>query len=163
VGSPTPIGRDTRVATATDVADRTKPRVRPRQPKLLSGGNPQIPKGHGDAPVRAWLAALPGWKKAAARQLDAVVTRAVPGVSKAVKYNSPLYGIDGRTWFLSLHAFDRYIKVTFFRGTQLDPVPPIASKMAHVRYFHFHETDSLPEARFATWVKQASALPGEKL
>jgi hypothetical protein len=145
------------------VAGRTKTRVRPHQPKLLSGGNPQIPKGYGDAPVRAWLAALPAWKKAAARKLDSLVTRSVPGVGKAVKYNSPLYGIDGRTWFLSLHAFDRYIKVTFFRGTQLDPVPPVASKMPRVRYFHLHETDSLPADLFASWVKQAAMLPGEKL
>jgi hypothetical protein len=148
------------------MAAQKKTPTRPRQPsraKLLSGGNPQIAKGHGPAPVRAWLAALPGWKQTAARRLHAIVTRAVPNVSQAVKYNSPLYGIDGHTWFLSLHAFDRYIKVTFLRGTQLDPVPPVASRMPRVRYFHVHETDSISEHQFASWVKQASELPGDTL
>ena len=139
------------------------PRKAAARPALLSGGNPQIPKGYGEAPVRAYLAALPGWKKPLGRKLDALITRTVPHVSKAVKYNSPMYGIDGHTWFLSFHCFDAYIKVTFFRGTQLDPVPPLASKIPRVRYFHIRETDVLDEAGFTTWVKQASALPGEKL
>jgi len=133
------------------------------RPKLLSGGNPQISKGYGAAPVRAYLSALPGWKKTAGRKLDALISRAVPDVSKAVKYNSPLYGMDGRTWFLSFHCFDSYIKVSFFRGTQLDPVPPVASKQPRVRYLHLRETDVLDETAFTTWVKQACALPGEKL
>jgi hypothetical protein len=145
------------------MAVRKKTPARPRKAKLLAGGNPQIAKGDGDVPVRAWLAAAPGWKKTVARQLDALIERAVPGVRKAVKYNSPLYGLDGRTWFLSFHAFDRYLKVTFFRGAELDPVPPGASKMPRVRYFHVGETDSIDEAQFASWVKQASTLPGDKL
>jgi len=145
------------------VAARKKSPARPRKPRLLAGGNPQIPKGEGDAPVRAWLAAVPGWKKTAARRLDALVTRTVTNVRKAVKYNSPLYGIDGRTWFLSLHCFDRYIKVTFFRGADLDPLPPGESKMPRVRYYDVRETEPLDERLFASWVKQASALPGEKL
>jgi len=135
----------------------------PARPKLLSGGNPQIPKGHGAEPVRAYLAALPGWKKPAAKRLDAAITRTVPNVSKAVKYNSPLYGLDGRTWFLSFHCLDQYIKVTFFRGTELEPVPPVASKVPRVRYFHLRETDELEATHFASWVKQASKLSGEKL
>ena len=112
-----------RIARSPAAASR-KPRAR-----LLAGGNPQIPKGLGNAPVRAYLAALPGWKKAVGRKLDALIARAVPHVVKAVKYNSPLYGTDGRTWFMSFHCFDDYIKVSFFRGTQLDPVPPVGSKM----------------------------------
>jgi hypothetical protein len=132
-------------------------------PKLLSGGNPQIAIGYGAAPVRAYLSALPGWKESAGRKLDALISRAVPNVSKAVKYNSPLYGLDGRTWFLSFHCFDSYIKVSFFRGTQLDPVPPVASKLPRIRYFHLRETHVLDEPAFMRWVKQASALPGERL
>jgi len=133
------------------------------RPKLLSGGNPQIAKGYGEAPVRDYLSALPGWKKIAGRKLDALITRTVPTVSKAVKYNSPLYGMDGRTWFLSFHCFDQYIKVSFFRGTALDPLPPVESKMPRVRYLHLRESDTLDTGQFATWVKQASQLPGEKL
>lgn len=149
------------------MAGRKKAPAAPRKstvrPSLLAGGNPQIGKGYGAGPVRAYLAALPGWKKSIGRKLDALISRTVPNVSKAVKYNSPLYGMDGRTWFLSFHCFDAYIKVSFFRGTQLDPVPPVESKLPRVRYFHIHETDTLDTGRFATWVKQASELPGEKL
>jgi hypothetical protein len=149
------------------VAGRRKVPARSRKatarPTRLSGGNPQILKGYGEAPVRAYLSALPGWKKPLGRKLDALITRAVPDVSKAVKYNSPMYGMDGRTWFLSFHCFDEYLKVSFFRGTQLDPVPPVASKLPRVRYFHLRETDVLDETGFTTWVKQASSLPGEKL
>ncbi|MEZ5805893.1 MAG: DUF1801 domain-containing protein [Rhizobiaceae bacterium] len=133
------------------------------QPKLLSGGNPQIPKGHGDAPVQAYIAAMPSWKSDIGRRLDAIVSRTVPGVEKAVKWNSPLYGLDGKTWFLSFHCFDRYIKVAFFRGAALEPPPPVTSKQKDVRYFHIHENDDLDETQFADWVKQASRLPGEKM
>ncbi len=133
------------------------------KPTLLSGGNRQIPKGYGDAPVQAWIAAAPGWKGEAARRLDALVTGAVPGVNKAVKWNTPLYGVEEGTWFMSFHAFDRYLKVAFFRGAALDPVPPVASKQKDVRYFHIHENDPFDEARLADWVKQASRLPGERL
>ena len=113
--------------------------------------------------MRAYLAALPGWKKAAGRRIDAAISRIIPNVRKAVKYNSPLYGMDGHTWFASFHSFDSYIKVTFFRGTQLDPVPPVPSKLPRVRYFHVHETDTLEASPFASWVKQASELPGQKV
>jgi hypothetical protein len=130
---------------------------------LLAGGNPQIPKGDGDAAVRAYLAQLRGWQKAVGRKIDSIITRTVPRVSKAVKYNSPMYGLDGRTWFVSFHCFDAYIKVTFFRGAQLDPVPPVESKVRDVRYFHVGETDELEHTPFATWVKQASTLPSQKL
>ncbi len=133
------------------------------EPVLLSGGNPQIAKGYGDAPVQAYIAAMPGWKSAVWRRLDALIVRTVPGVQKAVKYNSPLYGIEGQGWFLSVHCFDRYIKVAFFRGASLKPVPPVGSKQKDVRYFHIHEDDAVDEAGFANWVKQASELPGERM
>lgn len=132
-------------------------------PKLLSGGNPQIAKGYGDAPVQAYIAAMPGWKSAVGRRLDAIIVRAVPGVRKAVKWNSPFYGVEGVGWFLSFHVFARYIKVAFFRGASLDPVPPGASRQKEVRYLDIHEDDTLDEAQFADWVKQASKLPGEKM
>ncbi|MBX3571685.1 MAG: DUF1801 domain-containing protein [Mesorhizobium sp.] len=132
-------------------------------PKLLSGGNPQIAKGYGDAPVQAYIAAMPGWKSAVGRRLDAIIVQAVPGVQKAVKWNSPFYGKEGEGWFVSFHVFTRYIKVAFFRGASLDPVPPGASKQKDVRYLDIHEDDTLDEAQFADWVKQASRLPGEKM
>jgi len=136
---------------------------KPAEPKLLSGGNPQIPKGDGDAPVQAYIAAMPGWKREVGRRLDAVVERVVPGVKKAVKWNSPFYGVEGDGWFLSYHCFDRYVKLTFFRGTSLDPVPPVASKTPEVRYFHIHEDDAVDEALLESWIAQASRLPGERL
>jgi hypothetical protein len=129
---------------------------------LLSGGNPQIAKGYGDAPVQAYIAAMPGWKSDVGRRIDEIIVRTVPGVHKAVKWNSPFYGIEGEGWFLSLHCFTKYIKVTFFRGTSLRPVPLGASKHPEVRYLDIHE-DELDEAQFAAWVKQASQLPGERL
>jgi hypothetical protein len=132
-------------------------------PALLAGGNPQIAKGYGDAPVRAYIAAMPGWKREVGRRLDALIVDAVPDVQKAVKWNSPLYGIEGQGWFLSFHCFARYVKVAFFRGASLSPVPPVASKHEEVRYFHIHEDEGLDEARFAAWVEQASRLPGERL
>jgi hypothetical protein len=132
-------------------------------PRLLSGGNPQIAKGYGEEPVQAYIAAMPGWKSALGRRLDALVTRAVPGVAKAVKWNSPFYGIEGEGWFLSYHCFEKYIKVAFFRGAALDPLPPGTSKQKDVRYLDIRENDTLDEARFTDWVKQASALPGERM
>ena len=130
------------------------------KPKLLPGGNPQIPKGEGDAPVRAYLDAVPGWKRDVCCRLDAIIENAVPNVRKAVKWNSPFYGApDQDGWFLSFHIFTRYVKVTFFRGTSLDPQPAGKSKHPEVRYYDVHE-DQLDEAQFAAWVKQAAALPG---
>ena len=133
------------------------------KPKLLSGGNPQIAKAYGDAPVKTYIAAMPGWKSKVGHRLDALITRAVPGVHKAVKYNSPLYGVEDQLWFLGIHVFTNYIKVAFFRGVSLHPVPPGTSRQKHVRYLDIHEDDELDEKQFAAWVKQASKLPGEKL
>jgi hypothetical protein len=133
------------------------------EPKRLSGGNPQIAKGHGDAPIQAYIAAMPGWKRQVGGRLDALIEAAVPGVRKAVKWNSPFYGVEEKTWFLSLHCYARYIKVAFFRGAALDPLPPVASKQKEVRYFHIHEDEPFNEARFVDWVKQASRLPGERM
>ena len=132
-------------------------------PPLLSGGNPQIAKGYGDAPVQSYIAAMPGWKSDAWRRLDALIARTVPNVYKAVKWNSPLYGIEGQGWFLGVHCFAKYIKVAFFRGASLRPVPPGASKQKDVRYLDIHEDDRVDEAQFAAWVKQASRLPGERM
>lgn len=134
-----------------------------KEPVLLSGGNPQIAKGDGDAPVQAYIAAMPGWKRTVGRRLDDLIGAAVPGVRKAVKWNTPFYGVEPPYWFLGFHCFDKYIKVTFFAGTSLDPVPPIASKQKGVRYLHIHEDKPLDEAVFIDWVRQAAALPGEKL
>ena len=133
------------------------------KPKLLSGGNPQIAKAHGDAPVQAYIAAMPGWKRDVGRRLDAIIARTVPGVRKAVKWNSPLYGIDGESWFLSFHCFAKYVKVAFFRGASLRPLPPGESKQKGVRYLDVREDEEFDEAQFAAWVKQASQLPGERM
>jgi hypothetical protein len=127
---------------------------------LLSGGNPQIAKADGDAPVQAYIAAMPGWKRDLGKRLDALIVRNVPNVRKAVKWNSPFYGIEGQGWFLSFHVFTHYVKVTFFSGTSLRPVPPGASKHKGVRYFDIHEGDELDEAQMANWVKQGAAVPG---
>jgi hypothetical protein len=132
------------------------------KPKLLSGGNPQIAKGYGDAPVQAYIAAIPGWKNALGRRLDTLIVRTVPGVYKAIKWNSPFYGFEGKGWFLALHCFTNYIKVTFFRGTSLQPVPSGESKHKEVRYLDIREGE-LDEAQFVAWVKQASELPGERM
>jgi len=134
-----------------------------KEPTLLSGGNPQIAKGYGDAPIQAYIAAMPGWKSDVGRRLDALITDAVPGVHKAVKWNSPFYGFEGQGWFLSLHCYTKYVKVAFFRGSALSPVPPGKSKQAEVRYLDIHENDPFDEAQFADWAKQASQLPGERL
>lgn len=128
----------------------------------LSGGNPQIAKGDGDAPVQAYIAAMPGWQSAIGKQMDAIIEAAVPNVAKAVKWNTPFYGKGGGTWFVSFHVFAKYIKVTFFRGAGLKPVPPEPSKVADTRYLHIRE-GAFDAAQFASWVKQAAKLPGEKL
>ena len=140
------------------MADKT-----PEKPMLLSGGNPQIAKGYGDGPVQAYIAAMPGWKSDIGSRLDALIGKNVPNVYKAVKWNSPFYGIEGDGWFLSLHCFNKYIKLAFFRGTSLDPVPPIASKTAETRYVHIQEGEDLDEAQLADWIRQASKLPGERM
>jgi hypothetical protein len=127
---------------------------------MLAGGNPRIAKGDGDAPVQAYIAALPGWKRQAAQRLDALVAAAVPDVKKAVKWNSPFYGIEGQGWFLSFHTFTRYIKVAFFKGAQLKPEPPEGGKSDDVRYLHIQESDATDEAQIVDWVRQAAALPG---
>jgi len=127
---------------------------------LLAGGNPQIAKGEGDAPVKAYIAAMPGWKRDVGRRLDALIAANVPNVRKAVKWNSPFYGIEGQGWFLNFHCFTKYIKVAFFRGTSLRPVPPGESSHKEVRYLDIREDDRLDEAQIATWVQQAAALPG---
>jgi hypothetical protein len=133
------------------------------KPALLAGGNPQIAKADGDAPVQAYIAAMPGWKRDVGRRLDALIVRTVPGVRKAVKWNSPFYGLEGQGWFLGVHCFTKYVKVAFFRGASLRPVPPGESKSKDTRYLDIHEDDQLDEAQLAAWVKQASQLPGESM
>lgn len=137
-------------------------KARAAKPKLLSGGNPQIAKGYGDTPVQAYIAAVPGWKQDVVRRLDALIVRTVPGVKKAVKWNSPFYGVEDDRWFLSFHCFTNYVKVTFFRGSSLKPVPAGRSKYENIRYLDIREGE-LDEAQFSKWVKQASKLPGEKM
>ncbi len=133
---------------------------------LLSGGNPQIPKGEGDAPVQAYIAAMPGWKGDIGRALDAIIAEVVPDAAKAVKWNSPFYGVEAGSWFLSAHCFNHYVRLTFFRGQSLSPVPPGASKVGDTRYFDVREgqlEDAEVAAQVAAWVKQASQLPGERM
>jgi hypothetical protein len=130
------------------------------QVKLLSGGNPQIPKGDGDAPVQAYIAAMPDWKRDLGRRLDALIEDAVPGVQKAVKWNSPFYGAPGQGWFASYHCFTRYVKLTFFRGAELNPPPPGPSKDKNVRYLDIYEDKPLDEAQLKAWIRQAAAIPG---
>lgn len=149
--------------TSAKVASKVAAKRAATKPALLTGGNPQIAKGYGDAPVQAYIAAMPGWKSDVGRRLDALVTRTLPDVHKAVKWNSPLYGIEGQGWFLGIHCFTKYIKVAFFRGTSLRPVPTGESKQKEVRYLNIREDDELDEAQFARWVKQASQLPGERM
>ena len=144
-------------------AKKTTEWTAPAKPKLLSGGNPQIPKGEGDAPVQAYIAAMPDWKSDLGRRIDALIEHTVPGVRKAVKWNSPFYGAEAdEGWFLSYHCFAKYVKVTFFRGSSLSPVPSGTSKHPEVRYLDIYE-DAFDEAQFVAWVKQASELPGERL
>jgi len=160
-----------KVAAKRVVAKTAKPRKtaskskpgKAAQPVLLSGGNPQIAKGYGDAPVQAYIAAMPGWKHDVGRRLDALIVRTIPGVRKAVKWNSPFYGVEDQVWFLSFHCFAKYVKVAFFRGASLRPLPPGESKQKDVRYLDIHEDDQLDEAQLTAWVKQASLLPGERM
>ena len=145
------------------VAKKSVARRVSAKPKLLSGGNPQIAKADGDAPVQAYIAAMPGWKSDVGRRLDALIEGAVPHVRKAVKWNTPFYGVEGQGWFLGFHCYTKYVKVAFFRGASLRPLPPGESKQKEVRYLDLHEDDQLDEAQFADWVKQASQLPGERM
>jgi hypothetical protein len=151
------------VAKATATKSKGKGTAVIAKPTLLAGGNPQEAKADGDAPVQAYIAAMPGWKSDLGRRLDALIVRTVPGVSKAVKWNSPLYGVEGQGWFLGVHCFTKYVKVTFFRGTSLRPVPPGESKSKDTRYLNIHEDDQLDEAQLVAWVKQSSRLPGEQM
>jgi len=151
---------------AKKAAAKRGARARPgavKRVKLLSGGNPQIAKAYGNEPVRAYISAMPGWKSDVGRRLDEIIERAVPDVYKAVKWNSPFYGIEGQGWFLGIHCFAKYIKVAFFRGRSLRPLPPGESKQKEVRYLDIHENDQIDEAQFADWVMQASQLPGERM
>jgi hypothetical protein len=155
-----------RVAAKAAKPRKTSPKSQSRKAAkqaLLAGGNPQIAKGEGDASAQAYIAAMPGWKRDVGRRLDALIVRTVPGVRKAVKWNSPFYGIEGQGWFLGVHCFTKYVKVAFFRGTSLRPVPPGESKSKDTRYLDIHEDDHLDEAQLAAWVKQASLLPGERM
>ncbi|MGD9691753.1 MAG: DUF1801 domain-containing protein [Phycisphaerales bacterium] len=131
------------------------------KPRLLSGGNPQIPKADGDAPVQTYIDAMPGWKHDVGRRLDALVVRTVPDVRKAVRWNTPFYGVEGQGWFFAFHCITRYVKVTFFNGAALRPVPPVESKLKNVRYFHIHEHDPIDEELLTRWIRQAARLPGE--
>ena len=134
-----------------------------KKAKLLSGGNPQIAKGDGDAPVQAYIEAMPGWKHDVGRFLDTLVGETVPAVRKAVRWNSPFYGVEDDGWFLSYHCFTKYVKVTFFKGSSLNPPPPETSKHPDVRYLHIHEDDEIDEDRLKTWIEQAAGLPGESV
>jgi len=155
--------RTAKAKTPTKAVKKTAKKTSAK-PVLLSGGNPQIAKGYGEAPVKAYIAAMPGWKRDVGRRLDAIIVRTVPGVRKAVKWNSPFYGVkdENEGWFLSFHCFTKYVKVTFFRGASLRPPPSGTSKYEEVRYLDVYE-DQLDEAQFAAWVKQASKLPGERM
>src|SRR6478672_6344397 len=152
-----------RVAAKAAKPRKMEPKSQSRKvakPALLAGGNPQIAKADGDAPVQTYIAAMPGWKRDVGRRLDALIVRTVPNLRKAVKWNTPFYGIEGRGWFLGFHCITKYVKVAFFRGASLRPLPPVESKQKEVRYLHIHEDDHFDEAQFAAWVKQASRLPG---
>ena len=145
---------------STEVARKADAKRVAAKPTLLAGGNPQIAKADGDAPVQAYIEAMPGWKRNVGRRLDVLIVRNVPHVRKAVRWNSPFYGTEELGWFLNLHCLTKYVKVAFFRGTSLRPVPPVASKLEGTRYLHIHEDDRLDEALVASWIKQASELPG---
>jgi hypothetical protein len=151
------------VAAKKGAIRKSVPDKEPAQSALLSGGNPQIAKGFGDAPVQAYIAAMPDWKSDIGRRLDLLIERVVPGVCKAVKWNSPLYGLEEGSWFLSFHCFAKYIKVAFFRGASISPLPPVESKSGDTRYYHIHEQEPFDEAQFSDWVRQASRLPGEQM
>ncbi len=133
------------------------------KPRLLSGGNPQIAKGDGDAPIQAYIAAMPGWKRDVGDRLDALIVRTVPNVRKAVRWNTPFYGIEGQGWFFAYHCITKYVKVAFLRGLSLRPPLPVDSKDANTRYFHIHENEQFDEELLASWIRQASELPGDPL
>ena len=145
---------------STKVAKKAVAKRTAAKPALLAGGNPQIAKADGDAPVQAYIAAMPGWKSDVGHRLDALIARTVPGVRKAVKWNSPFYGVEGEGWFLSLHCFTKYVKVAFYCGTSLRPIPPGESKQKGVRYLDIHEDDQLDEEQMASWIRQAASIPG---
>ena len=152
-----------RVAAKAAKPRKMEPKSQSRKvakPALLAGGNPQIAKADGDAPVQAYIAAMPGWKRDVGRRLDALIVRTVPGVRKAVKWNSPFYGMEGQGWFLNFHCFTKFVRVAFFRGKSLHPLPPGESKVKDVRYLDIREDDQLDEALVSSWIRQASELPG---
>jgi hypothetical protein len=142
---------------------KAPPKRKVARPKLLSGGNPQIAKGEGDAPVQAYLAAIPGWKRTVGKRIDALIVRAVPRVRKAIKWNSPFYGVEEKIWFISFHCYAKYVKVAFFRGASLKPMPPDTSTQPEVRYLNVYEDTPLDDVQFSDWVKQASKLPGLRM
>lgn len=154
-----------KVKKAAKVAKKKKAasKVAQKKPKLLSGGNPQIAKAYGDAPVQAYIAAMPGWKKEVGQRIDAIIVQTVPRVYKAVKWNTPFYGFEDRGWFVAFHCFTKYVKVTFFRGSSMNPMPPGVSKQKEVRYLDIYEEPEFDERQFADWIKQASLLPGEMI
>ncbi len=136
------------------------PKEKDSKVTLLSGGNPQIPKGDGDEPVQAYIAAMPGWKQQVGRKLDDLIVKHVPNVRKAVKWNSPFYGVEGQGWFLNYHCFNKFVRVAFFNGAQLNPMPPGESKQKEVRYFDIYENVPVDEKQLTEWIQQAAALPG---
>jgi hypothetical protein len=150
-------------AAAKSAAPKSRTTETRTAPKLLSGGNPQIAKGDGDAPVQAYIDAMPGWKREVGRRLDALITRELPHVKKAVRWNTPFYGIDGQGWFLAFHCFNKYIKLAFLRGQALQPLPPVVSKDPNARYLHIFEIDTLDEIQLCAWLKQAAKIPGDPL
>ena len=140
--------------------DNAEKSVEKSKPKLLSGGNPQIAKGEGDGPVQTYIEAMPGWKREVGRHLDRLISQTVPDVRKAVKWNSPFYGMENEGWFINYHCLTKYVKVAFFRGDSLEPLPPVESKVEAVRYFHIFEGDEIDDVLMASWIRQASELPG---
>ena len=147
--------------TARKTAVKSSAKKEESRPKLLSGGNPQITKGDGDGPVQAYITAMPGWKREVGTLLDVLIERTVPEVRKAVRWNSPFYGIEGQGWFLSYHCFTKYVKLSWLNGASLRPLPPIASKHPAVRYFHIYEHEKLDDDLLSNWLHQASQLPGD--
>ena len=166
VANPTPVragacaGKVQRASSEAGAKRPASARTRSKPARLLAGGNPRISKADGDAPVQAYIVAMPGWKRDVGRKLDELITRTIPVAKKAVKWNSPFYGIEGQGWFMSFHTFTRYVKVAFFNGVSLRPVPPGPSKSDATRYLDVHEHDVLDETQFTDWVRQAAALPG---
>ena len=165
--APKPARKKSSKTSPKRTSAKAGPPKAPAKPRLLSGGNPQVPKAHGDAPVQTYIAAIPGWKRTAAKELDALITRTLPGVHKAIKWNSPFYGVqepDGTfAWFLSFHCFDKYLNVAFFRGTSLTPPPPVPSKHPEVRYLHIDQHSPINEPQLIAWLEQAARLPGERM